>query len=95
MHRDAYTCQNCGLTRGQLYDDGRTVTVHVAHNLADSHGGKPTTENCFTLCARCNEQESNIGPDRPTLSKTMAQVRRSPGHEQRAIFEYLKSVFER
>ena len=84
-----------GLARGTALSDGRLVTVQVAHNLADSHGGKPTVENCFTLCAVCNGQESNIGPDRPNLSKTMAQVRRSPGHEQRKIYEFLKTVFEK
>lgn len=94
LHRDAYTCQSCGLARGQRYSDGRTVTLHVAHNVADSHGGEATTDNCFTLCSRCNEAESNIGPDRPVLSKTMAQVRRLPRHEQQRILEYLQDVFK-
>jgi hypothetical protein len=92
--RDAYTCQSCGLARGQRYEDGRAVTLHVGHNVADSHGGATTLENCFTLCARCNEAESNIGPDRPTLKKTMAQVRRLPRSEQREIYAFLKSVFD-
>lgn len=94
LHRDAYTCQCCGLARGQRYEDSRTVTLHVAHNVADSHGGRATVENCFTLCSRCNESESNIGPDRPVLSKTMAQVRRMPRHEQREILSFLQDVFK-
>lgn len=92
--RDAYTCQSCALARGQTYPDGRHVTLQVAHNVADSHGGEATAENCFTLCSRCNEAESNLGPDRPTITKTMSQVRRLPGHEQRRIYEFLKGVFE-
>ena len=91
--RDAFTCQNCGLARGQRYEDRRTVTLHVGHDLAESHGGKASLENCFTLCARCNEAESNIGPDRPQISKTMAQVRRLAKAQQREIYEFLKSVF--
>jgi len=92
--RDAYTCQSCGIARGQTYEDGRSVTLHVGHNLAESHGGTATIENCFTLCARCNEAESNIGPDRPNISKAMAQVRRLARAQQREIFIFLKSVFE-
>ncbi len=92
--RDAYTCQSCGLARGQKYEDGRAVTLHVGHDLAESHGGAANLENCFTLCARCNEAESNIGPDRPQISKTMAQVRRLAKPQQREIYEFLKSVFE-
>lgn len=91
--RDASTCQSCGLARGQRYEDGRAVTLHVGHDLAESHGGKASLENCFTLCARCNEAESNIGPDRPQISKTMAQVRRLAKAQQREIYEFLKSVF--
>lgn len=93
--RDAYTCQSCGVARGQKYEDGRAVTLHVGHDLAESHGGKATLDNCFTLCARCNEAESNIGPDRPQLSKTMAQVRRLAKAQQRQIYDFLKSVFDR
>jgi len=94
LHRDAYTCQSCALARGERYEDGRLVTVHVHHDVADSHGGPPTGANCFTLCARCNEAESNVGPDRPTVDKTMAQVRRLPRKAQRAIYDFLRSVFE-
>jgi hypothetical protein len=92
--RDAYTCQSCGVARGQRYEDGRAVTLHVGHNLAESHGGTATLGNCFTLCARCNEAESNVGPDRPIVSKTMAQVRRLAKADQREIFDFLKSVFD-
>lgn len=92
--RDGYTCQSCGLARGQRYEDGRKVTLHLAHNVADSHDGKATLENCFTLCSRCNEAESNVGPDRPALKKSMSIVRSLPGHEQREIYEFLKTVFE-
>jgi len=95
LYRDAQTCQACGLARGQTYPDGRRVTLHVAHNVADSHGGRPDVDNCFTLCARCNQAESNIGPDRPILSKAMEQVRRLPNHEKREILAFLKSVLER
>ncbi len=92
--RDAYTCQSCGLARGQKYEDGRTVTLHVGHDTAQSHGGAASLDNCLTLCARCNEAESNVGPDRPKLSKTMAQVRRLAKAKQREIYVFLKSVFE-
>lgn len=91
--RDAYTCQACGIARGLRYEDGRAVSLHVAHNLAESHGGDATMENCFTLCARCNEAESNVGPDRPNVSKTLAQVRRLPRSQQREIYAFLTSVF--
>jgi 5-methylcytosine-specific restriction endonuclease McrA/biotin operon repressor len=94
LFRDAYQCQNCGLGRGEKYDDGRAVTVHVAHNLADSYRGEATEQNCFTLCSRCNEAESNIGPDRPVLTKTMQQVRRLPDHEKREILRYLRSCLD-
>ena len=95
MLRDAYTCQACGVTRADHYPDGRRVTLHVAHNLAGSLGGSTTLHNCFTLCSRCNEAESNIGSDRPRLEKTMAQVRRLPDHEKREIYFFLKKVFEK
>jgi len=93
LYRDAYTCQACDLVRGQRYDDGRSVTVHVHHDVADSHGGEATLENCFTLCARCNEAESNVGPERPRISKVMAEVRRLRRAHQREIFDFLRSVF--
>jgi 5-methylcytosine-specific restriction endonuclease McrA len=70
------------------------VTLHVGHNEAESHGGATSLENCFTLCAQCNEAESNVGPDRPKLKKTMSQIRRLPRFEQKEIFEFLKSVFD-
>jgi hypothetical protein len=95
LFRDAYTCQACGLARGQRYEDGRLVSVHVHHDLAHSHGGPATVENCFTLCSRCNEGESNIGPDRPTVDKVMSIVRVQPRARQRAIYEFLRSVFDR
>jgi hypothetical protein len=95
LFRDNYTCQACGLTKGQRYEDGLAVALHVAHNLADSHGGKPDTDNCFTLCSRCNEAESNVGPDRPICGKVEAQVKKLPRHEQRRIFNLLRSIFER
>ncbi len=93
--RDAYTCQHCGLTRGERYENGRSVTLQVGHNLADSHGGKASLENCVTYCGRCNEGESNVGPDRPTVSKTLAQVKKLPNHERREIYDFLKRVFEK
>lgn len=93
LFRDAYTCQNCSLARGEHYEDGRVVKLHVAHNQAHSLGGKATVENCFTLCSRCNEAESDIGPDRPVIPKVMAQVRRLPRHEQKQILSFLLSVF--
>jgi hypothetical protein len=95
FERDAYTCQSCGLARGQNYEDGRGVTLHVGHDLAESHGGAANLDNCLTLCARCNEAESNVGPDRPNISKTMAQVRRLAKPRQREIYEFLKSLFEK
>jgi 5-methylcytosine-specific restriction endonuclease McrA len=94
LFQDAYTCQNCGLARGEHYEDGRVVKLHVAHNVANSLGGKATVENCFTLCSRCNEAESDIGPDRPVLSKTMQQVRRLSRREQRQVLSFLLSVFK-
>lgn len=94
FHRDAYTCQTCGISLGERYEDGRGVKLHVGHNVAESLGGKTTLENCFTLCSRCNEAESNVGPERPTVPKTMAQVRRLPQHEKREVYDYLKRVFE-
>lgn len=95
LFKDSYTCQACGLARGQRYEDGRVVTVHVHHDIAHSHGGAPSEENCFTLCSRCNEGESNVGPDRPTIDKVMSQVRILPRRRQLAIYTFLRSVFER
>lgn len=95
LFRDSYVCQICGIARGERYEDGRMVTVQVAHNVADSHGGPPTEGNCFTACARCNEGESNVGPDRPTVSKTKAQVLKLPRNQAREIYEFLRSIFER
>ena len=78
---------------GQRYDDGRTVTLHVGHDLSESHGGKATIANCVTLFARCNEAESNIPPDRPQISKTIVEVRKLAKVQQLVIYEILKSVF--
>ena len=94
LYRDAYTCCSCGATPHDVDLGGRRVTLHVAHDVADSLGGEATLDNCFTLCARCNEAESNIGPDRPSLDKTMAQVRRLPDHKKRKIFQYLRKIFD-
>jgi hypothetical protein len=94
FHRDAYTCQACGISLGERYEDGRGVKLHVGHNVAESLGGKTTLDNCFTVCSRCNEAESNVGSERPTVLKTMAQVKRLPQHEKREVYDYLKRVFE-
>lgn len=95
LFRDAYTCQSCGLYRGELYEDGTSVKLQVAHNVADSHGGKPDVDNCFTQCNRCNVGESNVGPDRPSPSKTLAQVKRLPDHQKREILAFLEHLFRR
>lgn len=94
LFRDEYTCQSCGLSRGETYDNGSSVKLQVAHNVADSHGGKPDVDNCFTQCHRCNVGESNVGPDRPLASKVLAQVKRLPDHQRRQVYEYLRLVFK-
>ncbi|MBD5656685.1 MAG: HNH endonuclease [Candidatus Eremiobacteraeota bacterium] len=94
LYRDGYTCQACGLVRGQRYEDGRRVTVHAHHDVPHAQGGSAEVDECLTLCSRCNEGAADIGPVRQTVEKTLAQVRRLPRHRQQVIFEYLKSVFD-
>jgi hypothetical protein len=49
-----------------------------------------TADPTVSRCARCNESESSIGPDRQQFVKTTAEVSRLAKRES---YECLKSVF--
>jgi predicted HicB family RNase H-like nuclease len=54
LERDNYTCQMCGFSAGQKYQDGEVVRLEADHILPLAEGGQTTVDNLQTLCSRCN-----------------------------------------
>ena len=70
--RDRWTCQYCGLERGNLTVD---------HVIPRSRGGPSTWENIVTCCAPCNRRKGDRLPDQANMVP-----RRAPRAPNPAIF---------
>lgn len=55
LERDQYTCQYCGLTNEDEYEDGEKVKLVIDHKIPLDKGGTNDLDNLLTACFRCNE----------------------------------------
>ena len=88
LDRNGFTCQICGAGAGEPHphDPSRKTRLHLGH-IVD------TPSNLRAVCSVCNEGASNITPDRPSLIKLKAQVRKATGDDQRALLNWLSDKF--
>lgn len=61
LHRDGYTCQDCGATRG----DG--AVLHLDHKVPVVDGGRTCEQNLQVLCEKCN-----LGKKRSRRTRALA-----------------------
>jgi HNH endonuclease len=91
LDRNGYTCQICGAGAGEPhpYDPSRKTRLHIGHIVDKTMGGSDQPSNLMAVCSICNEGASNITPDRPSLLKLKAQIRKANGHDQLEILKFL------
>jgi len=92
LSRDAYTCQLCGLSRGQKYEDSFVVAVRVCPIGPDA-GLTLSESDCATFCIRCSNGGIKLAELRQNAQTILQQVRRLPRNQQQLLFDFLCSVF--
>lgn len=96
LDRNGFTCQMCGLTPGDIDPaTGRKVRLHLGHIKDKSLGGKEELSNLRTLCSTCNQGAKNITAEKPTSIWLLSQIRRAGQDEQRAVYNWLRTKFEK
>jgi hypothetical protein len=96
LDRNGFTCQICGAGAGEPHphDPSRKTRLHLGHIVDKSMGGEDTPSNLRAVCSVCNEGASNITPDRPSLIKMKAQIRKATNLDQRALLDWLNEKFD-
>lgn len=96
LDRNGFTCQICGAGAGEPHphDPSRKTRLHLGHIVDKSMGGEDTPSNLRAVCSVCNEGASNITPDRPSLIKMKAQIRKATNQDQRALLDWLNEKFD-
>lgn len=96
LDRNGYTCQMCGAGAGEPHphDPSRKTRLHLGHIVDKSMGGEDIPSNLRAVCSVCNEGASNITPDRPSLIKLKANVRKASGQDQRALLDWLQAKYQ-
>ena len=91
LDRNGFTCQMCGAGAGEPhpFDPSRKVRLHLGHIIDKSMGGTDDASNLRAVCSICNEGASNITPDRPTVMKLKAQIRKARGEDQLELLKFL------
>jgi len=91
LDRNGFTCQMCGAGAGEPHptDPSRKTRLHLGHIIDKSMGGNDNPSNLRAVCSVCNEGASNITPDRPSLIKLKAQIRKARGDDQLALLRWL------
>jgi len=91
LDRNGFTCQMCGACADEPhpYDPSRKTRLHLGHVIDKSMGGTDDPSNLRAICSVCNEGASNITPDRPTVIKLKAQIRKSRGEDQLDLLRWL------
>lgn len=91
LDRNGFTCQMCGAGAGEPHpaDPARKTRLHLGHVIDKSMGGTDEPSNLRAVCSVCNEGASNITPDRPTVLKLKAQIRKARGEDQLEILKIL------
>lgn len=95
LDRDGFTCQMCGAGAGEphpAYLERRT-RLHLGHIIDKSMGGTDDPANLRAICSVCNEGASNITPDRPSLLKLKAQIRKARGDDQIELLRWLLAKY--
>ena len=95
LDRNGFTCQMCGAGAGEPhpYDPSRKTRLHLGHVIDKSMGGTDDPSNLRAVCSICNEGASNITPDRPSVMKLQAQLRKARGEDQIELLEFLIGKF--
>lgn len=91
LDRNGFTCQMCGAGAGEPhpFDPSRKTRLHIGHIIDKTMGGTDDPSNLRAVCSVCNEGASNITPDRPTVMKLKAQVRKARGDDQLELLKFL------
>lgn len=91
LDRNGFTCQMCGAGAGEPhpFDPSRKTRLHLGHIIDKTMGGSDDPSNLRAVCSVCNEGASNITPDRPTVMKLKAQVRKARGDDQLELLKFL------
>jgi hypothetical protein len=95
LDRNGFTCQVCGAGAGEPhpFDLSRRTRLHLGHIIDKSMGGKDDPSNLRAVCSVCNEGASNITPDRPSVLKLKAQIRKARGADQLETLQWLNEKF--
>ncbi len=95
LDRNGFTCQMCGAGAGEPhpFDSSRKTRLHLGHIIDKSMGGSDDPSNLRAVCSICNEGASNVTPDRPSVMKLKAQLRKSRGEDQVELLKFLIEKF--
>lgn len=95
LDRNGFTCQMCGSGAGESHphDPSRKTRLHLGHIIDKTMGGTDDPSNLRAVCSICNEGASNITPDRPSVLKLKAQIRKARGEDQLEILKFLAAKF--
>lgn len=95
LDRNGFTCQMCGAGAGEPHpaDPTRKARLHIGHIIDKSMGGRDDPSNLRAVCSVCNEGASNITPDRPSVIKLKAQIRKSRRDDQLELLAWLREKF--
>lgn len=95
LDRNGFTCQMCGAGAGEPhpFDPSRKTRLHLGHTIDKSMGGTDDPSNLRAICSICNEGASNITPDRPSVMKLKAQVRKARADDQLELLRFLTQKF--
>jgi hypothetical protein len=95
LERNGYTCQMCGVAAGDPDPMGgsRTVRLTMGHVIDKSKGGDDSPNNLRAVCTNCNEGLQNTALPKPDRIHLLAQIRRAPIQDQRAVLEWLMRKF--
>lgn len=95
LERNGYTCQMCGLAAGDPdpFSPGRTVRLTMGHIIDKSKGGEDSPSNLRAVCTNCNEGLQNTSLPKPDQIHLLAQIRRAPIQDQRAVLNWLLQKF--
>lgn len=91
LDRNGFTCQMCGAGAGEPhpFNQGRKTRLHLGHVIDKTMGGTDDPSNLRAICSVCNEGASNITPDRPSVLKLKAQLRKARGDDQLELLKFL------